>query len=431
MLGFIEIQNGMIVYSGSAITGSIPASQCFQLKEHDHEEAYLLIFIVLFASLLASCASSSSAPTTAIEMIEPGDRVGDFLITTGELGDVTFHWELDSTKGEEANTAFVDVTWGTKLIPTVGIYDDTFGGKLDENWANFTEELYIESRPVNLPAFGTIDVKHPMVGTMRHYNLVIVANQPGKITLNEKTELQGEIGEWTTTYTFLPPDPESTNYLRLKTSEQAKLSYLLYLPEAYGKDPQQKWPLILYLHGLYSQGTDLSLIEREPLPKQLKTQADFSAIVVSPQGSGEYEFWSEDDMVDKVMTLLDEIQAAYAVDSQRIYLTGPNIGGNGVWDISLRYPERFAALVPVVGWWGYPMKTPDNICNLIEVPVWAFHGANDTKIPLSVQQELVDALTACGGNAKLTIIPNYGHDIEIPAYAEPGLYDWLLAQTLK
>lgn len=102
-----------------------------------------------------------------------------------------------------------------------------------------------------------------------------------------------------------------------------------------------------------------------------------------------------------------------------------------MWEIGLRHAERFAALVPVVGWYGYPYGVPENICDLRDVPVWAFHGAKDPKIPLSAQQNLVAALVACGGNAKLTIIPNYGHDIEIPAYAEPGLYDWLLSQSKK
>ena len=203
------------------------------------------------------------------------------------------------------------------------------------------------------------------------------------------------------------------------------------MPENYSQDPQNKWPLILYLHGLYSQGTDLTLIEKEPLPKQLKSQSDFPAVVISPQGEGDYGFWVEDAMVDRLMILLDEIQAAYSIDPNRIYMTGPNIGGNGVWEIGLRHHNRFAALIPVVGWYGYPYEVPENICDLKDVPVWAFHGANDPKIPIKVQQDLVDALVACGGNAKLTIIPNYGHDIEIPAYAEPGLYDWLLAQSLK
>lgn len=388
-------------------------------------------FIVLFASVLSSCAQPTPAPTN--KMIEPGDQIGDFLITTGKPGEVTYQWELDSTKGASANETLVDVDWGTNVNVSMGVYDETRSGKLDSTWAGFTYEMFIEDRPVNLPAFGTIDTDHPVVGKMRAWNVVIVATKPGKITVHDIGNLDGDAYESWTTFTILPPAATTKEYQFPKTSQKAKLDYLLYLPEEYGKDPQRKWPLILYLHSLESKGSDLSLVEREALPKKLKSQSDFPFVVISPQGNGEYEIWSEDEMVNALLVLLDEIQATYSVDPKRIYLTGANVGGNGTWEVGLRYPERFAALVPVIGYydWNSPSKVPENICDLKDVPVWAFHGENDTKIPLAAQQTLVDALKACGGNVKFTVFPNYGHDIEIPAYTEPGLYDWLLAQSLK
>ena len=164
-----------------------------------------LIFLVLLACMLAACTKLNLKGSSG-EMINPGDKVGDFMITTGEPGDVTFFWELDDKQGKEANTYFTEVAWGTKLIVSAGIYDDTFSGKLDENWSNFALEMYIEDRPVNLAAFGTIESHHPMVGTMRHYNVLILADKPGKITIHQKTEYQGETDEWYSTYTFLPPE---------------------------------------------------------------------------------------------------------------------------------------------------------------------------------------------------------------------------------
>jgi predicted esterase len=83
------------------------------------------------------------------------------------------------------------------------------------------------------------------------------------------------------------------------------------------------------------------------------------------------------------------------------------------------------------GYIGHPFEVPKNICDLKDVPVWAFHGRKDVMVPAEAEQRLVDALVACGGDAKLTINPNYGHDIEIPTYGEPGLYDWLLEQSRK
>jgi hypothetical protein len=196
---------------------------------------YLLLW-VLFINALVGCVKSK--PNTS-GMINPGDKVGDFLITTSKLGEVTFMWELDATHGQEANTTFTEVPAGTKLIATVGIYDDTFSGKLDENWSDLSYELYISDRQVNLSAFGTIETKHPIVGTMRHHNVVIVAEKPGKITLRSKTIYKGKSEESYDTYIFLPPDNTGINFLQPKTSQQAKLSYLLYLPEYYGMEVKQ------------------------------------------------------------------------------------------------------------------------------------------------------------------------------------------------
>jgi predicted peptidase len=194
------------------------------------------------------------------------------------------------------------------------------------------------------------------------------------------------------------------------TSEKARLDFLLYLPVNYGKDTQQKWPLIAYLHGAHLRGTTLELLMKEPLPQYVEKMVDFPFIVVSPLGDGGYEFWAKDQMIDPLFTLLEEIQSVYSIDSERIYLTGSDMGGNGVWAIGLHRPEYFAALAPIAGYASYPFEVPDNICNLKEVPVWAFHGERDQYVPAEVEQGLVDALNACGGDAQITLSPDMKND---------------------
>jgi hypothetical protein len=99
--------------------------------------------------------------------------------------------------------------------------------------------MYIGNRQANLSAFGTIDSQHPIVGTMSHHNLVIMVNKPGKITLRSKTLYKGRSEESYDTYISLPPDTTGNNFLQPKTSQQAKLSYLLFLPEYYGMEVTQ------------------------------------------------------------------------------------------------------------------------------------------------------------------------------------------------
>ena len=160
---------------------------------------------------------------------------------------------------------------------------------------------------------------------------------------------------------------------------------------------------------------------------------NFPFIIVSPQGTNEYseyQIWEADEMISAVITLLDEVQATIAVDTNRIYLTGDSSGGNGAWVNGLRNPERFAALVPVMGYYGWPITVPENICDLKDVPVWAFHGAQDELVPLDAEQMLVDALEACGGDVQFTVFPDIGHDVDHQQVYTKELYEWLLEQTL-
>jgi predicted peptidase len=129
------------------------------------------------------------------------------------------------------------------------------------------------------------------------------------------------------------------------------------------------------------------------------------------------------------MTVLDEVKAELSVDPNRIYLTGGSGGSNGVWVISLQYPDRFAALVPFMGYYGWPFTVPEDICDIKDIPVWAFHGDADEVIPLDAEQRIVDALKACGGDVRFTIFPGIGHDMDYTLVYNSDLYAWLLSHT--
>jgi predicted peptidase len=183
------------------------------------------------------------------------------------------------------------------------------------------------------------------------------------------------------------------------------------------------------------RSNNLETLQYEALPQVISYTPDFPFVVVMPQltADSEEDYWTREKVVDSLFTLLDEVQANYAVDPHRIYLTGVSLGGNGVWAIGLMHPERFAALVPVMGFYGNTgsVWVPDNICDLKKVPVWAFHGAKDHIVPLFAEEDLVNALKACGGNVQFTVYPDGDHDISGQVYNDPALYTWLLSQSLK
>lgn len=206
------------------------------------------------------------------------------------------------------------------------------------------------------------------------------------------------------------------------------VNYLLYLPGDYGQDPQRQRPLILFLHGAGERGYDPQDITRYSIPAFLTTALDFPFIVLSPQSPPD-DWWS--NQVDVLDALLNQIQAAYAIDSNRVYLTGQSMGGFGTWAMALKYPTRFAAIVPVAS--GYDATAevvPANICDLKDVPIWVFHGALDESVLPDQAIAMVQALQDCSGNVRFTLYPDADHlESSNRAYADPELYEWLLKQV--
>jgi len=194
-------------------------------------------------------------------------------------------------------------------------------------------------------------------------------------------------------------------------------NYLLFLPESYGQE-KKDWPLMLFLHGAGERGNDLQLVKKHGPPKIVEKQEDFPFIVVSPQCPKD-QWWN--DNIDVLINLLDDIVAKYDVDRDRIYLTGLSMGGYGSWALGSKYPDRFAAVAPICGGGMRIMAS-----GLKDVPVWAFHGGKDKVVPLEESEEMVAAINARGGNAKLTVYPDAGHDSWSETYDNQEFYDWLL-----
>ncbi len=197
------------------------------------------------------------------------------------------------------------------------------------------------------------------------------------------------------------------------------LHYLLYLPEDYDKDPNKKWPMILFLHGAGERGNDLEKVKKHGPPKMIAEGSKFPFIVVSPQCPDD-RWWD----TDSLFLLLDEIQDKYRVDKNRTYLTGISMGGFGSWDMASKQPERFAAIAPICGG-GNPFFGP----RLKTVPIWVFHGGKDSVVPLQKSQEMVDAVKNAGGDVKFTVYPDADHDSWTETYNNPDLYEWFLKHS--
>jgi predicted peptidase len=193
--------------------------------------------------------------------------------------------------------------------------------------------------------------------------------------------------------------------------------FWVWLPREYTQR-SARWPLVVFLHGSGERGTDLEKVKVHGPPKQVAQGAAYPFILISPQLEAGARWDAE-----RLHKLLVALQARLHADPRRCIGTGLSMGGFGMWQWATAYPRDLAAIAPVCGF-GDPAK----VAAMRSVPVRAYHGDQDPVVPLAPHAACVEALRAAGGTATLTVYPGVGHDSWTPAYNDPELIPWLLAQ---
>ncbi len=216
--------------------------------------------------------------------------------------------------------------------------------------------------------------------------------------------------------------------LNWKIQREAEMQYLFYLPKDHDAKSGQRWPLMLFLHGAGERGTNVQRAGVHGPLKLVKQGREFPFIIVAPQcPTG--QLWESEPLLQ----LLDHVTAKYAVDTNRVYLTGLSMGGYGTWRLGLAHPGRFAALVPICGGGSRIdalLGPGDKGALLKNLPIWAFHGAKDAVVPLDESERMVNALQKAGvKDVKLTVYPEANHDSWTETYNNPELYEWLLSHS--
>ena len=206
----------------------------------------------------------------------------------------------------------------------------------------------------------------------------------------------------------------------------------------------RKAPVVLFLHGSGERGSDnQAQLDAGLGPYLRRHMDDFPAIVVFPQAAEGSE-WNQD--FGFVLAQLQAATREFGGDPDRTYLTGLSMGGYGSWDLALREPRRFAALVPICGGLVHPGRPSMDVAALANapdpyaaaasrlrnVPTWIFHGARDDLVPPEFSRRMHAALQAAGArDARYTEFPDANHNSWDPAYNAPELWLWLFAQKRR
>jgi pimeloyl-ACP methyl ester carboxylesterase len=218
-----------------------------------------------------------------------------------------------------------------------------------------------------------------------------------------------------------PPLGLSVHRLVLHDLLADHVNYLLYVPASYSLDSESNFPLIIFLHGSDQRGDNPALLNDAALLAFAEKQRDFPFIAVLPQ-CPQNTHWPP--MIVKMV--LDSVEAILRIDRYRVYLTGFSMGGYGTWQTAAAFPGTFAAIAPVCGLSDLPA-----IPRLLGIPIWAFHGAKDLKVPVAESQRMIAALCRSGADARLTVYPDLSHDCWTMTYRDSRLYLWFLDHSLS
>jgi pimeloyl-ACP methyl ester carboxylesterase len=180
-----------------------------------------------------------------------------------------------------------------------------------------------------------------------------------------------------------------------------RAEYSLYVPENY--TPQKTWPLIVCLHGGYGRADDYILTWLRPAKSK-------GYLLLSAKSMG--PTWSAlNPAVDLRSTraMLEEVFDTYAVDRNKVYLSGLSDGGIFTYFLGLAYADIFAGIAPVAGEL-HPMV--DEMLRQRqgkELPILIVHGAHDTIFPVQFTRQTNDLLTKLGYNVTYKELPDWGH----------------------
>lgn len=214
------------------------------------------------------------------------------------------------------------------------------------------------------------------------------------------------------------------------------LRYRLLSPQPY--DASKKYPLVLFLHGSGERGSDneAQLIHGVAEFVKPDNRQKYPCFLVAPQCPAGQKWvdvdWSAathwqpkepSESASLVLELIPALEKECSIDPKRIYLTGLSMGGYGAWDLLARRPDLFAADVPICG--GGDEK---QAAKLVKVPIWAFHGDQDTAVPVCRTRNMIAAIKEAGGHPRYTEYPGRGHDSWVPAYKDDAMMKWLFEQ---
>lgn len=196
-----------------------------------------------------------------------------------------------------------------------------------------------------------------------------------------------------------------------------------------------KYPVIVFLHGRDDGGTDNSRHMYKSLINSVGKYVGDDCFVLMPQADKKLD-WTQiggksgdkgsSDLYNKMLDAV--IAENSAIDTNRVYLTGMSMGGNGTIYQAYNYPEKYAAVVALCGY--YNENIISDLSRFDGMGIWLEHSKTDDVVNYKESEGLYNRLISYGrstNDTKLNLIEKYKHDITEISYDNQALWQWLMA----
>ena len=231
---------------------------------------------------------------------------------------------------------------------------------------------------------------------------------------------------------------DAFEYRTFVSAEGDSLDYRMISPE--NMKTKGKYPLVLFLHGAGERGNDneRQMVHGSQMFLNPVNREKYPAFVLFPQcpQSGYWAYESRPasftDMpaeveISRVFKTLKQLLDSYIanpnVDASRVYIMGLSMGAMGTFDMVIRFPEVFAAAVPICG-----TVNPGRLAAAKDVKFRIFHGDADDVVPVECSRKAYKALKAAGADVEYIEFPGCNHGSWNPAFSTPDFMKWLFKQ---
>ena len=148
----------------------------------------------------------------------------------------------------------------------------------------------------------------------------------------------------------------------------------------------------------------------------------WNAVIIAPDAPT--RSWATDLSEEAVIALVEEVATRFAVNRDRILVTGFSLGGRGTWFFATRHADLFTGAIPMAGFFD-----DDTLEGLGSMPIHIVHSRDDEVVPFAPAAEAAAQLEARGHPVEFTELSGVGH-FTMGAYIGPlrQAGDWMIEQ---